>query len=258
MDKLKLIDLIEKGFTHKKIAKELNCSPTNVRYWLQKYNLKSKNFKIGQKEFFLTNNFLNMKRLGSDRDFLEIQKLYDSGLSWREVSKIAKISCKTIYDKIKNKQLKSRSLSDSIKLNKKKNPIKHSDETRKKISEARKKHLKENGGNPWAYKNMVNTSPSCENFKQFLKSKGIEFEEEHMPLKHKNRFFSIDIAFPDKKIGIEINGNQHYNSDHSLKTYYQERHDLIVAEGWILFEIPSKRCFSEESMNQLLKELCLK
>lgn len=29
-----------------------------------------------------------------------------------------------------------------------------------------------------------------------------------MPLD--DRSFSLDIAFPEKKIGIEVNGNQHY------------------------------------------------
>lgn len=56
-----------------------------------------------------------------------------------------------------------------------------------------------------------------------------------MPLDDRN--FSIDIAFPDLKIGIEINGNQHYNPDGSLKAYYAERHNLIVEAGWKLMEL---------------------
>ena len=48
---------------------------------------------------------------------------------------------------------------------------------------------------------------------------------------------NIDIAFPDIKLGIEINGNQHYNSDGTLKDYYQERHNLIEEAGWKLLEV---------------------
>ena len=37
------------------------------------------------------------------------------------------------------------------------------------------------------------------------------------------RFFSIDIAFPDEKIGIEVNGNQHYDlcQEEINRTYYK-------------------------------------
>jgi uncharacterized protein YydD (DUF2326 family) len=60
------------------------------------------------------------------------------------------------------------------------------------------------------------------------------------------------VAFPDKKIGIEINGNQHYNSDKTLKTYYQNRHDLIVADGWKLYELHYSFVFSKEIDNFIL------
>jgi hypothetical protein len=258
MDKLKLTELVNSGMTQREISKQMNCSQTNIKYWMKKYDLKSKNFQIGQNNFYLSNRYKEKQKNNLNWKYDEIQKSYDSGLPWREVSKIHKISVATIFLKIKEGFLKSRNLSEAYTFRKKDIPQKHTEETKKKISEARKKYLKENGGNPWVNKTMVKTSPPCENFKNFLRSKGITFEEEFMPLKHKNRFFSIDIAFPDKKIGIEINGNQHYNSDRSLAKYYQERHNLIVAEGWILFEIPSKRCFSEESMNQVLNEICLK
>ncbi len=55
--------------------------------------------------------------------------------------------------------------------------------------------------------------------KKILDNINVKYVPEYNPLI--NRFFSIDIAFPDKKIGIEINGNQHYNIHGSLKEYYQ-------------------------------------
>lgn len=42
MDQAIITQLIEKGLSTYKIAKELNCSQTNLRYWMKKYNLKSK------------------------------------------------------------------------------------------------------------------------------------------------------------------------------------------------------------------------
>ena len=52
---------------------------------------------------------------------------------------------------------------------------KHSEETKNKISLARKKYLKENGENPWKYKSSVHSSIPCEKFKSFLKKRGIDF-----------------------------------------------------------------------------------
>lgn len=52
-----------------------------------------------------------------------------------------------------------------------------------------------------------------------------------------DRHYSIDIAFPDIKLGIEINGNQHYDRKGNLLPYYQERHDLITQAGWKLIEL---------------------
>lgn len=65
----------------------------------------------------------------------------------------------------------------------------------------------------------------------------IIFIEEYKPLN--DRLFSIDIAFPDKMIGIEINGNQHYDIEGNLKPYYQNRHELIETAGWTLLEFHS-------------------
>lgn len=110
------------------------------------------------------------------------------------------------------------------------------DEFRRKISEGRKKYLKENPDkHPWKRSDKFKSEP-CEYLKDRIRNEGIDFVEEFQPLE--DRFFSIDIFFPSKGIGIEVNGNQHYNRDGTLKKYYQERHDLIESSGIKLIEIP--------------------
>ena len=96
-------------------------------------------------------------------------------------------------------------------------------------------------------------SKPCENLKQYLKNKGIHFIEEYIPLK--DRYFSLDIAWPDEKIAIEVNGNQHYNKDGSLKKYYQERHNLLEENGWKIFEIHYSKCYNINinDFNDILK-----
>jgi hypothetical protein len=77
-----------------------------------------------------------------------------------------------------------------------------------------------------------------------LRDQNINFIEEYSPFEE--RFFSIDIAFPDKMIAIEINGNQHYNKDGSLASYYQERHDFIESKGWKVYEIHFSKVYTNE------------
>lgn len=121
---------------------------------------------------------------------------------------------------------------------------------RKKVSEGRKKFLKENPElHPWKRKDKFKSKP-CEVLKSYLSAKGLIFIEEWQPLEE--RFFSIDIAFPDIKLGIEVNGNQHYDREGKLNPYYQERHDLICAAGWTLIELHYVSCYNIEQIGLIL------
>jgi very-short-patch-repair endonuclease len=68
------------------------------------------------------------------------------------------------------------------------------------------------------------------------------------------RLFEIDFAIPSLKIGFEINGNQHYNSDGSLTEYYQNRHDIIESKNWKLIEIPYLLCFNEDYIRDIIEK----
>lgn len=125
-----------------------------------------------------------------------------------------------------------------------------SDERKKHLSEARKLFLKTNPDkHPWRNADKFKSVP-CQRVKAYLLAHNIDFVEEIQPLT--DRFYSIDIAFPHIKVGIEINGNQHYNADGSLTSYYQQRHDLIEAAGWHLIEVHYSRCFEEYDIQKIL------
>jgi hypothetical protein len=122
--------------------------------------------------------------------------------------------------------------------------------TRQLLSSKRKKYLEENPEkHPWKKENKKISVP-CNNVKEYLSKSNIQFVEEFTPLL--DRSFSIDIAFPHIKTGIEINGNQHYTASGNLKPYYQERHDLIEKAGWKLIEVHYSQCFSDESISRFL------
>lgn len=125
----------------------------------------------------------------------------------------------------------------------------HTNESKKLLSTSRKKYLKENPDkHVWKRSTKFKSKP-CENVKHYLNKNNIEFIEEYSPIE--DRFYSIDIAFPNKKLGIEINGNQHYNSDGTLSEYYRERHDKICALGWNLIEVHYSLCFNEENIEKI-------
>lgn len=118
----------------------------------------------------------------------------------------------------------------------------HNEETRKKLSDIRKKWLLEHKDEHVWKRNTKFKSNPCENLKKYLLNIGINFVEEYEPFNENN--YCLDIAWPDEKIAIEVNGNQHYNNDGTLKQYYQGRHDYFVNNGWTVFEIHYTKCYN--------------
>ena len=115
------------------------------------------------------------------------------------------------------------------------------EEAKRKISEKQKQWLKEHKDiHPWRTNKKFISKP-CETLKKYLTDKKISFVEEYQPYDDLN--FSLDIAWPDEKIAIEVNGNQHYQSDGSLLEYYQKRHDILTERGWKIFEIHYTKCY---------------
>lgn len=130
---------------------------------------------------------------------------------------------------------------------------KHTVETKLRLSSSRKAWLAANPDkHPWK-NNSKFDSKSCQNLKNALMLASIEFVSEFNPIE--DRFFAIDVAFPSLKIGIEINGEQHYNRDRSLKQYYQERHDLIESSGWKIYEIHYSVCHNQSRLDSIISSL---
>lgn len=88
-------------------------------------------------------------------------------------------------------------------------------------------------------------SVPCKNVKNFLKDNNILFVEEYNP-NVPDRHFHIDIALPDKKIAIEINGRWHY-TDSTCKhftEYHIQRKKSIEQLGWVVIDIRTNICFN--------------
>jgi len=104
---------------------------------------------------------------------------------------------------------------------------------------------------PWK-KHTKFVSTPCEHLKQLLRDRGIAFIGEFTPLS--DRLFSVDIAFPDKRVALEVNGNQHYDKVGQLTPYYQARHDLLESNGWKVYEIHYSCCFKVEKIIPIVEE----
>jgi very-short-patch-repair endonuclease len=125
---------------------------------------------------------------------------------------------------------------------------KHSKATKEKLSKARSKYLKDNPDkHPWKTHDKFISKP-CEDLKKIIKEKvNYNFIEEFKPLKDRN--FSADIAFPELRKIIEVNGNQHYNKDGSLSEYYQNRHNLINNNNWEILELHYTMVYKDSVIN---------
>lgn len=135
-----------------------------------------------------------------------------------------------------------------------KGPHKWTVEERKEISEKRKKFLRENPDkHPWKSKEKFKSKP-CEYLKQRLRENGYQFFEEQGILGC-DKNYSLDIFFPQIKVAIEVNGNQHYDRFGDLLPYYQERHNEIESFGIKLLELPYNYCYKEDFFERLCRQL---
>lgn len=172
--------------------------------------------------------------------------------------KYCSYSCVATYNN------KTRVILDSTriklsKINKGKPGCKHTEETKKIISKKVKQYYLDNPDKHfWTNKDKFFSKP-CELLKNILLSKNLFFTEEYKPLTDYN--YTVDIAFVDCKIGIEINGNQHYKigeSGLSLNDYYQNRHDMIEKAGWHLVELHYKTVYDkniDDIINNIFNKL---
>lgn len=135
---------------------------------------------------------------------------------------------------------------------------KHTDETKEKISKIRRKWLEENKDkHVWKRHDKFISKP-CEYLKDKLIENGITFLPEYTldPETTDNyKNYAIDIAFPNVKIGLEVNGNQHYNADNTLKKYYQEKNDYFIKNGWTIYQIYYIKVYNKLFVNDLIQKL---
>lgn len=132
---------------------------------------------------------------------------------------------------------------------------KHSEESKRKLSEKRKKYLKENPkSHSWSKFHDKETEPEKRLAEYLTKLNKFQVHRWYN-IPESEKFFEIDFAIPELKIAIEVNGEQHYNRDGSLADYYKKRDDYIKSLGWKTLQIHYVLCFKEDKLNEIFNEL---
>jgi very-short-patch-repair endonuclease/transposase-like protein len=166
-------------------------------------------------------------------NWIDIQKFYDDNHTWKDIILNFNLNNNILYDASINGLFKSRNKSEAMKLTNKLKPRIQSDETKKKISEARIKYLKDNPDKvPYKLNHYSKgTSYPEKYFDEILKTKNLEYEIE-LPIS----IYSLDFAFVEKGIDLEIDGEQHY-LDPVIIESNRKRDIFLYENGWKVIRI---------------------
>lgn len=163
----------------------------------------------------------------------EIQIYYNDGNNVDKVLNKFKIGKNKFYKFVKLGFVKLRSKSDALKLSYSETiPRKHTDETKRKISEIRIKYLLENPDKvPYKLNHSSKESYPEKYFTEL-------FEKENVIVEKSFRIglYELDFCIPDKRIDIEIDGGQHYYDSKIVKSDIK-RTKFLEDNGWDVIRI---------------------
>lgn len=130
----------------------------------------------------------------------------------------------------------TRSLSKSIKNYRKKNKISLSDETKNKISKALIKAHKEGRHPGWKHINSDKSRRSTPEkiFFKFLNENNF-FKKYNISEKLQVGKYFLDFAIIDKKIDVELDGDQHYRKE-SIE-HDKKRDQFLNDNGWVIYRM---------------------
>jgi len=129
---------------------------------------------------------------------------------------------------------------------------KHTEETKKKISIARIKYLTEN---PDKVPYLLNHS-SKESYPEKYFTEVFENEGLLITKKYRIKLYELDFCIPEKKIDIEIDGNQHYYDDKIVESD-KRRTKFLEENGWDIIRInwANYQSMTYEGKSDYVKEL---
>lgn len=203
---------------------EFTCN----KYSSQCLAIKAKNAQAQRKN--KQDNLIAWEQLNWE----EIQKLYDLGESKTTLAKKYGIGF-SVFKKAQDKNLflAHRNTSECLKIAYKKNPRKHSEQTKDRISKSRIKYLEQNPDKvPYKLNHYSKGRSYAENYwKSILDAHKLVYKEQYQIY-----LYQLDFAFVDSKIDLEIDGEQHY-LDERISLSDQRRNEYLENLGWKIIRI---------------------
>lgn len=164
------------------------------------------------------------------------EKEYIKGLSCNELSKKYKIGFNKFKQYLKENNV-YRNRSSASKLAAKIKPRKHSEETKNKLSEIRKKYLDDHPDKvPYLLNHASKMSYPEKRFKTVLNNMGIK----GWIYNYQCGRYSYDFAFPLLKLDVEIDGGTHM-LEKVIKSD-RERDKWSISQGWKVLRFTAKEC----------------
>lgn len=192
-----------------------------------------------------------MKKLYSI-DWNDVQNFYNSGNTWKRINEKYKIS-DGLITYAKNKGLfKTRNRSEANKNYYKNNKKTLTEDHKQKISESRKKYLMENPDKvPYLLNHYTNGASYPEKYFDDILSRYIKYEKYYQV-----GIYQLDLAIVNKKIGIEIDGDQHY-LDKKIIESDKRKNEYLKEQNWDLIRIKwsDYKKLSKEEKEQYINNL---
>lgn len=190
--------------------------------------------------------------MGNKIDWNQVQSEYDSSKRGiREICKMFGISTARLHRATKKGIFITRDKSELLKIKiERGKERKHSKETKEKISKSRSKYLLDNPDKvPYRLNHSSKESYPEKYFNEIFTNEGIKLERYY-----RVGLYELDFALVDKKIDIEIDGDQHY-LDPKVTEIDIRRDRYLSDNGWKIIRIKwseYKKISKEE------KEDCIK
>ena len=219
IDPNQIVRLLNDNISPSEIAKMLSVTKPTISYWIKKLNLDN-----------------NLPK----RNWSEIQAKYDNGATYRELCTLYNISTVTLTRASKNSLFKPKTKSQAIKFSRKNTTRYHSDKTKSKLRQHMIRRLEE-GTYPTLGKNFSNREQSYPEkwFESVIKDR---FTDQNYTKEYKIGSYSLDFAWVDKKLCIEIDGATHEQTIEKDK----KRDEWVNNRGWQTLRIKWKDCVKDK------------
>jgi very-short-patch-repair endonuclease len=162
-------------------------------------------------------------------DWSLIQKDHDNGMTWRQLQDKYGLTTASISNAKKRGVFISRNKSEARKLAPGR-PL--TEETKQKLSIARKKYLEKNPDKvPYKLNHSSKESYPEKYFSEVFEKENIKVERYYYI-----GLYELDFCIPEKKIDIEIDGDQHYD-DKKVVESDKRRTIYLEDNGWDIIRI---------------------